>query len=341
MKLNRIIIHELQKEEMKKNVTLVLSGNVTNVNKKSLNLIIELDKKYQKTYSYAKFDFSDDQVFPHEFQNYLNNVNDDSFKEFSLLTIKELKKQISNIPQIKGGFFVYSDYTKDDNNYISVFLARNTNGSLFKKNKQSDAFQIDDAVHVDMENLVMACRINVNRYPDDGKYLGFVKKGIPDIRDYFINWLSASELESSKILTDSFYDLVNKLELPIDEETNEKITLDDFREKTYNWIKSQPNQEVHLANFSNHFYGDDHYVVDFANSNNIVIDTHFKADPGSLKRFVRINVSADGIQLRFTRGELNEKVDFLGNDPNVVLINSKKFADALRIEISGLNDAEQ
>jgi nucleoid-associated protein len=53
-----------------------------------------------------------------------------------------------------------------------------------------------------------------------------------------------------------------------------------------------------------------------------------------MKKFIRVDVKADGIQLRFTRGEYNRLVRIDQNNPNVIIIESERFANKLREELN-------
>jgi hypothetical protein len=52
-----------------------------------------------------------------------------------------------------------------------------------------------------------------------------------------------------------------------------------------------------------------------------------------MKKFIRIDLEADGLHLRFRRDAYPLKIHFDANNKNVVIIDSAKFAGELRREL--------
>ncbi|MDR3608953.1 MAG: nucleoid-associated protein [Ignavibacteriaceae bacterium] len=335
MIINNIIVHEIKKNANEIGATNELSNSLLPIDENSTNLIETLDEKYGSTnIAYGIFKNEVCETFPKGFGELNVNHSVDNFINFSQEAIKKLTDQIRNISSAKGGYFVFGDYNKSGVNFFSIFLIRNTKGILFQKNGANNSFLINPTTHIDLDKLAMACRINKTRYTlVEGKYISFIKNKLPDISEYFINWIAATEIESSTVYTNELYKLTGHIDKPLLEDGTH-MSLDHFRNNVYDFISSRPDGIVNLHNLGEHFYQNPQYVIDFVNQNEYTLDTEFKIDKRKMKKFIRVDIKADGIQLRFTRGEYNRLIRIDDNNPNVIIIESERFANKLREEIN-------
>lgn len=180
----------------------------------------------------------------------------------------------------------------------------------------------------------MACRINENKLDsEDAKYLTFTQLKQQTVSEYFLDWIAVQQLESSREYTKALYDLINLIDPPLDEETNEAYTIETFRDRIYNYVTSNPNKTVNLHELGTHFYDDANFITEFVENNNITIDTEFRYNGRQLKKFINISVNRDGINLKFSRGALDDKVRLSQDSDDIVIIESRIFANALRSEL--------
>lgn len=300
----------------------------------SVNLVQKLDASYKRTdITYAYFDQAGQNVFPNEFGNYIQNETGNSFLTFSQNTILNLKDKVESIAPAKGGFLVFSQYRINDRDYIGIYLIRDTIGMLFRKDRGRSAFIINPTEHLDLDKLAMACKIDLGHYrANDGKYLGFMKRKMNDISEYFVNWISVSDRESNKTLTQNLLSLINLASLPRDQDGQE-LSREAFRTEVYRYVSTLPAKMVNVNELSEHFYSDETYLANFAETNNISINTEFRPDSSEMKRFVQIDLEEDGIHVQFSRREINTKIRFDRQNRNIVIIDSHRFANALRSEI--------
>ena len=140
--------------------------------------------------------------------------------------------------------------------------------------------------------------------------------------------------ESSTAYTNELFQIISTITPPNNPETNEPYPLDEFRKNVHDYIKSSPNKTVNMAEMGRHFYNDEFALTQFAEENNHVIDTEFKVDGRSLKKFCNFDIRADGIRLLFARGDYDTKVRLSEDDENKVIIESRAFAHKLRHEYS-------
>lgn len=337
MIVDKIVVHQLNKNEGEQRAAADVSQDLLDVDELSINLVQKLDASYKRTeITYAYFNRTDQNVFPNEFDNYMKNERGNSFLAFSQNTTLNLKDKVESIAPAKGGFLVFSQY-RIDRDYIGIYLIRDTIGMLFKKDRGRSAFIINPTEHLDLDKLAMACKIDLGQYrAGAGKYLSFMKRKMNDISEYFINWISVSDRESNKILTGNLFSLINLASLPRDEDGQE-LSREIFRAEVHKYVSTLPTKIVNVNKLSGHFYSDETYLGDVAERNNISINTEFRPDSSEMKKFVQIDLESDGIRVQFSRRELNTKVRFDRQNRNVVIIDSERFANALRKE-TGWND---
>lgn len=341
MEITKLVIHELIKNAGTTTATVVPSDNLlSNTDRLSLELIERLNGSYSKEGPlYAVFGDDKANQFPRLFDKYFISRNDNSFLEFSKIALENLKEQIKNIPQAKGGYFVFCEYKINGFIFYAIFLIRNTEGVLFNRDTDRNTFVINHITYLNTDKLAMACRVNYEKYSSkEGKYLTFIKHNLPDISDYFVKWVSANEQESCADYTRTLFNLTAQLNRPIQEGV--EISIDSYRKNIFDFINASPGKIINLHTMSEHFYEDRDYIMNFIEEKGIEINTEFKADTRTLRRFIRIEVNKDGIQLKFTRGELDTKVRFDPDSPDLVIIESRNFADALRKEIESSNEEE-
>jgi len=343
MKVSKIVVHSLLKDEGQKIAAVDLSQNLLPVDNKSVLLIQRLDLSYRKSeIKNATFDVNDANIFTDKFEDYLQIKSDDSFLLFSQEAVTDLKNRVQNISQAKGGFLVFTEYQNELRDYVSVFLIRDTIGMLFKKNANTLSYVINPAEHLDLDKLAMACKIDVNKYHSgNGKYLSFIKRKMENISEYFINWISVKELESNRVSTDNLYQLINLVDLPVGPE-GEVITREDFRTKVFDYVKSSPTKIININELSNHFYSHESHLVDCAEQNDITLDTEFQVDGKTMRKFIRIDLDYDGIYIRFSRDKLQKKIRIDPQNKKIVIIESEKLAAAVKKEIdhNGIEGAD-
>jgi nucleoid-associated protein len=308
MNINHLIIHELLKTAGETASSIDLSKDTLPIDESCQDLIENLDKLYKTKITYAVFDEAPEKTFPKKFKTYNDNCCKESFVEFSTSTLELLMQQIQGIAPAKGGYFVYADYETERANFIGIFLIRNVKGVLFQKDSQSSTFKINPVIHIDLDKMAMACRINKKLYPDTNiRYLSFIKNRIPDISDYFIHWIAAKNAENNTTDTKYLCDIFNKIEMPNDEQGN-PIPREEVKKKVYSYIKESPTSTVDLNDLSRFIFQDENKLIDFAEQQQIPINCEFIPDNKVLKKFIQIDVEADGIKIRFSHALLNEKI---------------------------------
>ncbi|RYC51831.1 nucleoid-associated protein [Flagellimonas olearia] len=339
MELNKIIIHELKKESGTNETELIRSEELVEVDENSIGLVTALNGSYNSDkILYAVFDKSEGKYFPEKFQEYKDSeCSNDDFISFTRNIIGNLESLIQPVTLATGGYFVFAEYVSNDNNFLGIFIIRDTEGKTLSKTENS--FSIDSIEYVDTSNLAMACRINNDKYEiDQGNYLSLTQLRQQDISEYFKNWISIEQIETSSEFTKQLYDIISQIERPIDPETETEYNIEDFRNRVYSYASSSPNRTINIRDMSQHFYGDRNIISDYALENGITIDTEFRYHRRQLKRFIKLEVNRDGINFKISRGAFDDKVRFSAEDESLVIIESTIFANALRNEINNSNN---
>jgi len=247
-----------------------------------------------------------------------------------------LFRQIRTIRNAKGGYLVFAEYSNGTRDYVSVFFIRDTTGLLFRRDTNTSTYLLDPIEHLDLAKLAMACRININKFlTNDGRYLSFIKRRQSDISKYFLDWVTTVDRENNKIFTDVLYELTRISALPLNEDGTE-MQREVFRKRIFDHISSTPNKMANLFELSTMFFSEEsfgeHYLVNLAEERDLNISTEFKVDSGAFKKFIRVDVEADGVYIRFSRDEFGSKIRLHPQDPDIVIIRSPRFAERFRQE---------
>lgn len=335
MKLEKVIIHELVKEQRIQNAEVFLSDSLYTINSETIDLVERLNRSFVRdSITYAIFKNEEGDNFPQNFKSYTTSPTlNGGFVQFSRTAIMNLKQIISHVIFARGGYFVFAEYEDNNTNFISVFLIRDEKGLIFQKKEDGNGFEINSVSHLNTDKLAMGCRINLDRYrEEDGKYLALIKNSNRDLSDYFSNWISTDQPESSSEYTETLYHLVSSLIPPVNPETGSEYSIDEFRKRVHDYIMNRPGKIVNISDMSHYFYQDKEHIPKFAQLNNFVIDSDFKADGRKLRKFWRLEINSDGIQLKFSRGDFNTKIRVSEENEDIIIIESSKFANKLRTE---------
>lgn len=339
MELNKIIIHELTKESGSNETELIRSEQLVDIDENSIGLVNALNSSYNSDkVLYAVFDKSEGKYYPEKFAEYKeSDQNDENFISFTRSVIGNLETLMQPITLATGGYFVFAEYTSNTYNFLGVFLIRDTEGKTLSKTENS--FSIDSIEYVDTSNLAMACRINHGKYDvNEENYLSLTQLRQQEISEYFKNWISIEQIESSSEYTKQLYDIISQIERPLNPNTESEYEMEVFRNLVYNYASSNPNRTINLRDLSQHFYDDPNTISNYALENDIAIDTEFRYNSRQLKRFIKLEVNRDGINFKISRGAFDDKVRFSEEDESLVIIESSTFANALRNEINNSNN---
>ncbi|WP_158860983.1 nucleoid-associated protein [Lunatibacter salilacus] len=334
MNIHRIIVHEVQKEPNRKDTKLVLSDQLILLSAESKRLVTELSKSYTSDkITYGIFNLEPSSYFPDRFNQYnsILSYEDETFIDLTRDQISGIKTFISQKNFAKGGYFLFTEYESNGTEFYAIFLLRDTAGNTLRR--VGSTFEVNSVEYLDTNHLAMAFRLNVPNFnKKEGNYISFTNRKQPDVSEYFTDWVCATKLESSTDFTKKLYDIINEIPLPKNPKTGKEYSIDEVRNMVYDHAKSNGQKNINLKSLSEHIYGDEGIIQDFATNNDIEIDTEFRFDRNVLKKFIQLSISVDGIRLNFSRNDLGTKVRRSEDNPNAIIIESELFVNKFKVE---------
>lgn len=337
MKINRVIIHELNKVQGKTGAKLSKSLSLLDVKQDIvITLVTELNKRYRKrNEKQGVFDDENPSTFHDMFRVFENKKSDKAFIEFSTKSAENLKDMIQGITSAKGGYLVFAHY-EDYREYCAIFFVRDTTSIAFKRNRSVDNYDLSKVEHIDFEKLAMACRINLETFYDDqSKYLSFIHTKSDELSDYFVNWISSKDTITSEEDTGQLLKALRVIPLPKQPKGVPPLDRDLTLRNAYNHIKSSPTRTVNIIEMSRTLFDDEDYLTDFIFENYPEVPTEFKAHSSTLNRFVKIFAKADQIELTFHPEAFRKQlVRFDQKDKSQIIIKSEELVRQIRESIN-------
>lgn len=334
MKISRAIVHNLIKNE-KEQATIEFSQYCLPIDEKAEKLLESLNESYVNLRpTYALFRDHIVSSFPGQFEKYFSEKTDDSLMNFSINSMEYLRKIIEKKGAARGGYLVFAEYEDEklSKKFFSVFLIRDTTGLVFKKPNTSKSYEIDNITHLDLEKLAMACRIDLMSFENGiGKYLSVIKKRLPDISDYFMDWIYADQAENSEKYTEDFLQLINLADLPKNK-NEEPISRDELKKQIYNFVTEAKEKNIDIFDISKHFFNQENYLYELAEKNDFHFDTVFKADPKLMKKLIKIRISYGEIQIDFPRCWVEQNLIRKLDSKNIIIESEElvsKFDEAI------------
>lgn len=325
--LKSVVIHELiktEKDELAPSLCKAdLSDEILDVtHEKLIDIVKKLEANFlKKTLIRAKF--SDQDGFNKAITN---------FKEIDVLSASKqltnkLKDQIQNVHAAKGGYLVFVEY-KTNNNFLSVFLVRNTDGSQLMRSGKS--WDINSTFYLNVDHFAMGVRINLDILNDkdsSDRYISLVK-GNTDISEYFEKWIGIgkSDLQSENKDADALYDLSMKMKLP-----DGISKVEELQKRIFDYAKSHPSKIINLHDLSQYLYGDRDFIASYCNENNIDIDGEFKLSGVHLRKFLTVFAKADKIEISAPKSLFGDKIRI--EDGNLI-IDSPDLIKQIQEQIS-------
>lgn len=323
MNVQRIVIHQIEKEQGVLEAHLTKSTSILQVDDDVVFLVEKLNDAFRKDEKVVKTEFKEE---PQDFQNgvvdYIESIDDDSFYDLSVKSITALSNQLRASPLASGGYFVFIHYEHRNTDFLSVYLVRDTEEVMFKRGENQN-FRVNKTTVVNTSKLAMACRIDIEKLQnEEPRYLHFTHKQI-SISEYFVNWIEASLADKSKEDTSTLIKMISNVELPRDPDTNEKYEEDKFRKNLFDYISSV-GRVVKIREISENFWGNSEFLPDFIEENNLQINMEFQATPSLLRQLNRYVFKAGKVRLSFAKGDWTRGTIYRGDD-NLVIIDSPEI----------------
>lgn len=324
MNVHRVIIHELEKEAQSTELTYKSSNNLLEINDGITALITQIHTSFEKSLSkYAKFDLDNESNSVYRNINrYLDTNEDGVFITFSKASLDDLASRIEREPFATGGYYLFIDYEEANYRYISIVIVRNK--EAFNIQWRRNNFMVDETENINIDKIAMGFRLNCNLYTrngDDRNYLALVSNQGDELSKYFLRWVNAKGVITSKVNTKTLVNIIKDLGSP-DPSTSQ----DDFERIVYDWIsgyKRENENKVDVDGLSNYLYDNPLRIREYAmNTLQKEIDPLFKVNPEELKRLIRLRASVKGISVAIDTEKFDDNEVYIA-DGALVIRNSQ------------------
>ena len=204
--VNHAIIHKLVKDKHGKATVVERSGDLP-LTEPVKKLVTDIHELYSSRAAkgYGRFE-ADDTNYPSS--KILRTFFEDgtvAFSEASRQLLSVLSAKVTSVALATGGYVLMAQVTNVAGvSWFIVAILNNVDGSAIDDVK----LEIVKAVHVDLENLRVAGRVNITDWlgtDQDVRYVGFLKQR-GDVAEYFKQFLGCSEIitdteETKKLVT--------------------------------------------------------------------------------------------------------------------------------------------
>ncbi len=218
--------------------------------------------------------------------------------------------------------------------WFLVAMITNVSASAIK----DDSLEIVDSVHIDLQNLRVAGRVNLTDWidePKDVRYIGFLKQR-NEVSEYFKLFLGCKEFIGSKEETKKLVKIVTDFakKLGVDAEKQE-LVLKAAYDHCNDCRKS--DQPINLEEFSNSVWPEDPKALQQALADNdIQLSDGFVPDQRGLKGLVKIRAKTPYWTVEIDRKAIVKgQAKYNPEDRTLIFTNlPKELEDELRTEIS-------
>ena len=321
MEIKYAVIHELYRNSDNNKFVINFSKNVlekTIIVKKSLD---EIDLKYKsKNKTMAQLE-NESMFYIKKF-----HISEDKFMDFTKKAMEKLKSSLENVANAKGGYILFIEYELNKENILEILLLRNKKSIKFIITLDSN-FVINEDEHIDIENIVVACQINlsqlIKKNIQNNRYVSFISSKGDDISKYFLNWINVKEKIDKKTDLHNFKEVIKNIDLPKDFNNR-----NDFYKKIHDLISSD-NNVIDPEKISFALYNDKEYINTYSSKNNISLPIiHSKAKD---LNFLINKIIKDGtIELKFVFDDVKSGlIEVDETDENKIIITSKELREQL------------
>ncbi len=333
IKIREIAIHYLEKEPKKMEAEIDYSKEPLEKNEFALNLTEQVHKAINTSPSLKNASFKEDEEnkFTITLQKYISEPSEEKFTNFTH-SLDLLKDKVKKEPFAKGGYYLFSDYTIDNQRYLGVILLRKKSGiNIIKKN---GTYILDSTENINIEKIAMGVRLNFTIYnsnSDDRNYLALITtQQDGEVSEYFKDWILAAGLIKNSVNTENMINIIKTIPLPLDENGKELFGRSEFNKAVFEHVNSRRDKRINLFELGSTFYGEENKnsFRDFADSNGITIDSEFKRDAPKWKTLISIKASVPGININVDYDKFGQDGVQIKNGK--VIINSKDLAEAMQ-----------
>lgn len=329
--INHVIIHKLVKEKHGK-ATVVERSTDLPITDPVKKLVLDIHGLYASRASkgYGRFE-ADEVNYPSA--NILRAVFNDkklAFSDASKLLLSVLAAKAGVVPLATGGYVLMAHVTNTANvSWFIVAIINNVDGSAI----DDASFEVIDAVHVDLENLRVAGRVNITDWlggDTETRYVGFLKQR-GEVADYFKLFLGCNELIAD---TEETKKLVSVLKSFAKTEGLDQKREEDFLQAAYNFCleRNKNDEPLNLETLSNAIWPDEPKKLQKSFvEGDVQISDGFVPDGRSIKSLMRMKYKTDYWSIDLDRHALSH--GYAHYNQNKGELTLRNLPDGLKAEL--------
>ncbi|WP_157273763.1 nucleoid-associated protein [Thiobacillus denitrificans] len=304
--INHAIIHKLVKAKHGK-AAVVERAEVLSITDPVTKLVLAIHDLYASKASkgYGRFE-ADEVNYPSA--SILRNVflqKKIGFFEASKLLLSVLASKAGAVALATGGYVLMAHVTNEAGvSWFIVAIINNVNGSVI-----NDAtLEVVDAMHVDIENLRVAGRVNLTDWAKvdaDIRYIGFLKQR-GEVADYFKVFLGCNELIAD---TEETKKLVNALKKFAKSQGLDQKQEEEFLQSAFNYCneRNKNDEPLSLEALSNMAWPNDPQTLQAAFvEGDVQISDGFVPDGRSIKALMRMKYKTEYWTIDIDRHALSQ-----------------------------------
>jgi len=335
MKVNRLIIHEIEKESKDKNVNRKISKAEIIINSDIEKMIEFLVNSFDdSSIKYGKFKSEIDNAFSLNAKKYISTEYNDSkaFFDFTKLSLNELVLILENVIFATGGYYFFIDYEKNSFPFILVLIVRNK--EAFKIDWKNGSFTIDETANINIDKIAMGLRLNcslLENTSSDRNYIALISNQGENFSDYFLSWTNTEITNDSTKSTQELVTLLRLITKPQGTDEN------DFRRNAYNWMnqfKKINKGHINVDKLSEYLFGDKETIKNYASEIGYEIETELKVNSSRLRSLVKYSAKSKGINISFNVEDIDSGDIDVDTNNNVVVIKNKSIFEKLQSQIN-------
>ncbi len=322
MTVDAAVLHKLDKEPHQGDARVTPRQGALALTPKVIELVEKIDALYghKANKGYGRFEAD---VINYPSSQLLTTLYDGgaTFIETSQQLLQVLAQRANAQPLARGGYVLMAQLSGDnDARWFLVAIINNVSGPAVDE----ATLEVVESMHVDLENLRVAGRVNVAAWrnaDDTGRYVGFLKhRG--DVAEYFKSFLGCNDVTSPSSETRT---LLTALKAFAATEQMLPERQEEFIRSAYNFCdeRASNNEPLSLDALANALWPNDpdRLRAAFAAEAQPVSD-HFVPHKGALRTFVRIRAKTPNWTLDLQRQALfTGDAQYLPESQTLVLRN--------------------
>jgi nucleoid-associated protein len=330
MDLHALILHSIEKRQGEEEANLTLRDESIEVDDLATSFVESVRDTYARksALQYASFDENED-IYP--FQGMMRDYLEDesSFVEFSHRASQNLRSEMERRRMATGGYVAFAHFS-DDTEYILCLMIEDTEG--FGVDEDLDLLE---RVHLDIEDLQIASRINVEDWQDgeDG-HVSFIP-GTKAVSKYFKSFIGVGESDSSLKATRKAQTAIEEYmdEHDYDNDQQAQVTEDVaeyLREAKREGDAATVGVIANIVDPQNTDRFQEH-----AMSDEYRVDATFAPSPKGIREIEKYEVKSEGVDISFNKSLFRRQVEYRAADSDLIVheVTPDMLSEDLRREV--------